>query len=117
MTVVLYVDDLKVSFHNDEGLKEFMGNLEKVYGPLESKEGSVFDYCGITLDYGTSGVCKLSTPKYIDTAIDDFEVVHGKIRKGAKTPAQVNLFKVNEEALALDEVKRKVFHSVFARLL
>ena len=117
MTVVLYVDDLKVSFHNDEGLREFMGSLEEVYGPLEPKEGSVFDYCGITLDYGTSGVCKLSTPTYIDTAIDDFELVHGKIRKGAKTPAQVNLFKINENATTLNETKRKTFHSVFARLL
>ena len=107
MTVVLYVDDLKVSFHNKERLKEFMGQLEKVYGALEPKEGTVFDYCEITLDYRTSGVCKLSTPKYIDTVITDFEAMHGKIRKGAKTPAQVNLFKVNGEAVALDEAKRK----------
>ena len=92
MIVVLYVDDLKVSFHDKERLKEFMGELEKVYGALEPKEGRVFDYCGITLDYRDSGVFKLSTPKYIDTAIADFETVHGKIRKGAKTPAQVNLF-------------------------
>ena len=77
----------------------------------------MFDYCGITLDYRDDGVCKLSTPKYIDTAITDFEMIHGKIRKGAKTPAQVNLFSVNEEVIALDETKRKVFHSVFARLL
>ena len=62
-------------------------------------------------------MCKLSTPTYIDTAIDDFELVHGKIRKGAKTPAQVNLFKINENATTLNETKRKTFHSVFARLL
>ena len=117
MTVVLYVDDLKVSFCKNKGLREFMRELEKVYGALDPKEGTVFDYCGITLDDGTKGVCKLSTPKYIDTAIEDFEVLHGKIRKGSKKPAQANLFKVNEETLALDETRRKVFHSVFARLL
>ena len=40
----------------------------------------MFDYCGMTLDYSSKEVCKLSTPKYIDTAISDFEEVNGKIR-------------------------------------
>ena len=63
MTVVLYVDDLKVSFHTPEGIDEFISKLEDTYGALEPKRGKVFDYCGITLDYSTEGVCKLSTTK------------------------------------------------------
>ena len=47
MTVVLYVDDLKVSFHSEEGLNEFIRDLEKMYGKLEPNR----DYCGITMDY------------------------------------------------------------------
>ena len=41
----------------------------------------------------------------------------GKIRKGAKTPAQPSLFVVRDDAVELEEERRKVFHSVFARLL
>ena len=50
-------------------------------------------------------------------AISDFEKEHGKIKKGAKTPAQVRLFEVNDNAPMLGEKRRKVFNSVFARLL
>ena len=95
MTVVLYVDDLKVSFCEEDGngeLDVFLSDLSNVYGKLESNRDGVFDYCGINIDYGTRGVCKLSTTKYTETAAEDFEAVHGKIRKGAKTPAQNNLF-------------------------
>ena len=117
MTVVLYVEYLKVSFCDKKGL-EFMRDLAVVYGDLDPKEGPVFDYCGITLDYGVKGVCKLSTPKYIDTAILDFEKMNGgKVRRRAKTPAQANLFNVRDNVTALEEGKRKVFHSVFAHLL
>ena len=95
-----------------------MKELAVVYGDLEPKEGPFFDYCGIMLDYGIKGVCRLSTPKYIDTAIHDFEQMNGeKVRNGAKTPAQANLFNVRDDVTALGEDKRKVFHSVFARLL
>jgi hypothetical protein len=95
-----------------------IAGLEKVYGKLDPKRGKVFDYCGLTLDYSTSGVCKISTPSYIDKAIADYEKeAGGEIRKGAKTPAQTSLFTVRDDAKKLGETKRKVFHSVFARLL
>ena len=59
----------------------------------------------------------MSAQRYIETAIEDFEKENRKIKKGAKTPAQVNLFDVRDDANVLSERKRKVFHSVFARLL
>ena len=37
--------------------------------------------------------------------------------RGAKTPARVNLFEVGVETKRLEESTRKVFHSVFAKLL
>ena len=128
MTVVLFVDDLKASFHSEEGLNDFIRDLEKVYGKLEPvrgkvfdycgiRVGKVFDYCGITMDYTTKGVCKLSAERYIGMAIEDFERENGKIKKGAKTTAQVNLFNVRDDTNALSERKREVFHSVFARFL
>ena len=118
MTVVLYVDDLKVSFRNEEGLNEFVKGLEKVYGKLEPNRNKLFDYCGINVDYRTKGVCKLSTPAHIEKANEDFEKENGKIRKGAKTLAQSDLFVVRDEAAKLGEERRRVFpYRVFARLL
>ena len=116
MTVVLYVDDLKVSFHTQEGINKFMSKLEETYGKLEPKKGNTFDYCGITLDYSTEGVCKLSTTKYIEEALGAFRSTGRTVKRGAKTPARVNLFVVREESQRLEEKIRKVFHSVFAKL-
>ena len=53
MTVVLYVDDLKVSFCEEkdgEGeFNKFLDDLSKVYGKSDPKRDAVFDYCGLTL--------------------------------------------------------------------
>ena len=62
MTVVLYVDDLKASIYSEEGLNDFVRDLEKVYGKLELNRGKVFDYCGITMDY-TLKECVNHQPK------------------------------------------------------
>ena len=53
-------------------------------------------------------MCKSSAERYIEMAIEDFEKENGKIKKGAKTPAQFNLFDVRDDAKALSERKRKV---------
>ena len=69
MTVVLYVDDLKESHHDGNELLALVTELEMTYGRLEPNKERVFDYCRMTVDYRTKGVCKLSTTKYIKTAI------------------------------------------------
>ena len=69
-TIVLHVDDLKLSFANAEGIKEVLAELEKEYGKLDVQRGKVLEYLGLTLDYSTDGVCKVGALPYIDKAIE-----------------------------------------------
>jgi hypothetical protein len=113
-TIVLHVDDLKLSFANAEGIEEVLAELEREYGKLDIQRGKVLEYLGLTLDYSTDGVCKIGASSYIDKAIENY----GKPIKGkAKTPAAENLFVVRDDAKPLEEDTRKKFHSVFALTL
>ena len=113
-TIVLHVDDLKLSFVREDEINAVLMELEKEYGTLDVQEGPVLEYLGLTLNFATDGVTKVSATSYIDRAIE----LYGKsIKRGARTPAAVNLFNVREGAELLDEHGRKTFHSVFATLL
>ena len=113
-TIVLHVDDLKLSFIREKEVNEVLVALEEEYGKLEIQRGKVLEFLGLMLDYRTEGVCKIGAESYIDKALDLF----GKPIKGkAKTPAVEGLFSVREDAVPLKEEDRKKFHSVFALLL
>jgi hypothetical protein len=113
-TIVLHVDDLKLSFANAEGIEEVLAELEREYGKLDVQRGKVLEYLGLTLDYSTDGVCKIGAKSYIDKALQNYEK---PIKGKAKTPAAENLFVVRDDAVPLEEGERKRFHSVFALTL
>jgi hypothetical protein len=113
-TIVLHVDDLKLSFANAEGIEEVLAELESEYGKLDIQRGKVLEYLGLTLDYSTDGVCKIGAKSYIDKALENYEK---PIKGKAKTPAAENLFVVRDDAVPLEEGERKKFHSVFALTL
>ena len=113
-TIVLHVDDLKLSFKREKEIDEVLAELEKVYGKLEIQRGEVLEFLGLTLDYRVRGVCKIGAEEYIKRAISTFS---GEIKGKAKTPAADKLFQVRETAEPLPEGRRKNFHSVFALLL
>ena len=89
-------------------------HLEKTYCKLELKTSKVLEYCGLTFDYSEDGCVKIGAASYIEEAVEDFpEEVSGKSR----TPAARHIFEVDPEGVRLDEDRRKVFHSTFAKLL
>ena len=113
-TIILHVDDLKLSFANAEEIEKVLAELESEYGKFDIQRGKVLEYLGLTLDYRTDGVCKIGASSYISKAIENY----GKPIKGkAKTPAAENLFVVRDDATPLKEDSRKKFHSVFALTL
>jgi hypothetical protein len=114
MTVVLHVDDLKISHVDGEEIEKVLSTLEKAYGKLEVQRGEVLEFLGLTLDYRTKGVCKIGAEGYIIKALESYE---GKIKSGAKTPASESIFQVRDDAEPLSEPERKRFHSTFALLL
>ena len=113
-TILLHVDDLKLSFAREKEINDVLRALEEEYGKLEIQRGKVLEFLGLTLDYRTKGVCKIGAGSYIRKAIDSYE---GFVKGKAKTPAGDNLFNIRDDAALLEEGERKKFHSNFALLL
>ena len=103
-TIVLHVDDLKLSFATEEGIDEVLDELRKEYGNLEVQKGKLLEYLGLTLDYRTEGVVKIDASSYIQKALDGYGL---ELKGKARTPAADDLFTVRSEAEALNEDERK----------
>ena len=113
-TIVLHVDDLKLSFAREDEINNVLSTLEKEYGKLDVQRGKVFEYLGLDISFEAEGVVSISATSHIDKAL---ELYGSDIKAGAKTPASTGLFSVNKDSPPLEEGKRKIFHSVFATLL
>jgi hypothetical protein len=113
-TVVLHVDDLKLSFARVDEIDKVLATLEAEYGKLDIQRGKILEYLGLVIDFETDGIVKISATAHIDRAL---ELYGGDVKAGAKTPASAGLFTVDNDSPSLEEGKRKVFHSVFATLL
>ena len=113
-TVVLHVDDIKMSHVEERVVREVASQLEVTYGPMELRCDDVLHYCGLTLDYREDGCVKIGAEDHILETLHEFPEDVGQPRK---TPATKRLFEVNETCEKLDEGRRKMFHSTFAKLL
>ena len=113
-TVVLHVDDLKISHVDKKAIEWTIGQLEKEYGKLETQEGTVLEYLGLELDYSREGVVMIGATEYIKKAINAYgdDLLHR-----AKTPATDDLFQINDDSPKLEEPERRKFHSTFALCL
>ena len=80
-TICFHVDDCKVSHIDPKVNDDLEAKLRKEYeyimedGSRKMKvhQGKVHEYLGMTLDYSTPGMCKLSMPTFIKETISDFE--------------------------------------------
>ena len=113
-TVVLHVDDIKISHVEESVVRGVVDELSKTYGEMELRTGDVLEYCGITIDYSEKGSVKVSAKDYILEVIEEFPEEVGTF---FKTPAARHLFDVDAGCEKLDEKTRQIFHSIFAKLL
>ena len=58
-TVVLHVDDIKVSHVEEAVVRGVVAKFEKTYDKMELRTGKVIEYCGITLDYNEESSVKI----------------------------------------------------------
>ena len=58
-TVVLHVDDIKLSHVEERVVREVASQLEVTYGPMEIRCDEILHYCGLTLDYSEDGCVKI----------------------------------------------------------
>jgi hypothetical protein len=93
-------------------------------GMMKAAQGKVHKYLGMTLDFATSKIVKVTMLKNIDEIIgswdkacsdldDRYKAVSG--RKRIATEAPNDLFKVDEDAMKLDQARAKAFHNITAK--
>ena len=91
---------------------------------MKAARGKVHKYLGMTLDFATSKIVKVTMLKNVDEIIgswdkacseldDGYKAVSG--RKRIATAAPDDLFKVDEDAMKLDQARAKAFHNIAAK--
>jgi hypothetical protein len=111
-TVCTHVDDLFITSQSDSLMRELVEGMKKTYGDVTFHEGLKHDYLGCTFDFTQKGKCTIDMRGYVDGILTDFHV-----NGGSKVPCTMQLLEIDETSPALDEEKRKRFHSAVAKLL
>ena len=76
--------------------------------------GKQLTFLGMDLEFNDDRSVSISTPEYIDEAIEHFEE---DVSKKVSSPATKQLFEIDEKSSTLEKKKQDIFHSVVARLL
>ena len=118
-TVAWHVDDLKSSHVEPKVNDEFAKWVDNKYGDDEigrvvAKRGKKHDYLAMVLDYEKEGEVKVDMTAYVDKMIEQF---NHPLKDGYKSPANENLFKVNEKSPKLKKDKTEEFHTNVAKAL
>jgi hypothetical protein len=108
LTVVLYVDDLKITCICLKNIDWLLLQLEKKYEDITINRGKVHHYLGMTFDY--SNGLSITMDKYE-------EELAAEAKKSVTTPALPKLFEDDVDSPLLEETKRKQFHTLVARML
>jgi hypothetical protein len=133
-TICFHVDDCKISHVCLKVINDMITWLRQEYksiftdgsGNMKVARGKVHKYLGMTLDFATAKVVKVTMINYIDEIIEvwtkackefhnGFESVAN--RKRIATAASEDLFKVDKDALKLSLLEAKSFHSMIAMML
>jgi len=115
MTVVWYVDDLKVSHVDPVRVTKFCSWIQSIYGPCKVNRGRVHEYLGMDLDYRTPGVVRVSMIPFVKKILKEFPEELGAV---APSPAADHLFKVREESESkLLPKEQAIIYHVVAQLL
>jgi len=112
MTIIWYVDDLKILHKNPDEVSKIIAWIESKYGDIKPNCGKIHDYLGMTLDFSTPSVLHLSMKDYIENTLDAFPQT---IEGSATSPAAAHLFQHNKDCAKLDADKKTEFHTTVAK--
>jgi len=135
ITICFHVDDCKVSHKSvqvvDEAIKWLRRDYESIFedgsGAMTVHRGRVHKYLGMTIDYSSKGLAKITMVDYVkdiisawDNAAEEyaggFKIMVRKC-SGKPTAAPSNLFVVDEECVKLVEAQKAAFHNIVAKAL
>jgi hypothetical protein len=133
-TIYFHVDNCKISHVILKVIDDMIAWLRQEYesiftdgsGKMKVSRAKVRKYLGMTLDFATAKVVKVTMIDYINEIIEtwnrawkefdnSFEFVAN--RKRIATAAPEDLFKIDKDALKLSPPEAKSFHSMTAMML
>jgi hypothetical protein len=111
-TIVIHVDDLLCTSAHQTDLDALRAHLCTCYPEVNVKTGQILDYIGITFDFKVPGEVGCTMSRCTEEVLEESGVTI--IRA---TPATASLFDVREDAAAVPEAQRVLFHSRVAKIL
>jgi len=117
MTVVWHVDDMKISHKLEGAVTSFLNWIEDRYGTIgkvKITRGKVHKYLGMTLDYSQPGKVIINMKDYVKKDMLN-EFPSHELKETASSPANENLFKINESSPKLSQTQKESFHTMVAK--
>ncbi|KAI2510045.1 Reverse transcriptase (RNA-dependent DNA polymerase) [Fragilaria crotonensis] len=113
-TIAWYVDDAKISHVDPDVVTSIIDRLEARFDKMTVTRGLEHSFLGMKIRYTGKGTAVITMKQYLEEALSEcgMDIVHK-----ATTPAQRNLFDVNENSPPLEKTEGIIFHSVCAKLL
>ena len=113
LTVLWYVDDLKISHVEEQVVLDTVKQLEGFFGTLTFTAGNEHTYVDMKVDI-VDGKVQIHNIEYIEEC---FELFGEDVGPSAATPAKGHLFEVDDKKELLTAKKQQTFHSCVAKLL
>jgi hypothetical protein len=111
-TVVVYVDDLKITCVDQAIIDDVILKLQDAFKSITVKTGKIHSYLGMLFDYTNPGVVEISMQSRINDVLETFPVDGTELY-----PAGNSLFTIEDKAELLDKDSKAEFHSTVAKLL
>ena len=120
-TIVLHIDDLKLSHKQRKVVGEVVKWLRSKYkdtniGIMKLIRLKMHEYLGTTLDLNEKGAVNLDMVDDVDKMVKYFQV-DPKNMKNVSSPAVEYIFKVRESAANIDEMRANIFYNMVVREL
>jgi hypothetical protein len=132
MTICFHIDDCKILYLDPKVADYTIAWLREEYkseftdgsGKMKVAQGKVHKYLGAMLDFATSNIVKVTVLEYVDEIVGSWDKACSELNDGYNivsgckriaTAAPNDLFKVDEDAVKLDQVRAKAFHNIMAK--
>ena len=113
-TIVWYVDDVKVSHHDENTVKDIIKKIEENFGEMDPVYGKEHEYLGMKIKITDDRKVEIDMRDQIYEILQDFSE---EIEGVATSPAAKHLMDVNTDGKKLGKKQKEEFHSTVAKLL
>ena len=117
-TIVWYVDDNKVSHVDEDVVTNVIGMLKGHFGELTVSRGKKHNFLGMNIELNDNKSISIEMRDQLNETVNMFEDEEKEeVVEVVTSPAQKHLRIVDEQCPALSDEKKKVFHTIVAKIL